>query len=131
MSIIFFFPLTLIALFESQIAHSRSERLRAYFSGPVPEEEGDPKVEDPSCDDDGGVICRVKFEELVKAFPKYGFFPSSLKPKRINISKPRRSQADHQHGRDGVRRNQPRDYRHARLSRRPREAYSRHVGRAR
>lgn len=74
MSVIFFLPLTLIALFESQIAHSRSERVRAYFDGPVPEEEGDPKVEDPSCDDDEGEICTVSFDELVKAFPKYVSF---------------------------------------------------------
>jgi len=70
MSIVFFIPLTLIAFFESQLSHSRSERIRAYFSGPPPEEEGDPKVEDPECDDEGGQISTTKFEELVSRFPE-------------------------------------------------------------
>jgi hypothetical protein len=70
MSTIFCVPLTIIALFESQISHSRSQRLQLYFSGPPPEEEGDPKVEDPSCDEEEGEISKVSFEELVKKFPK-------------------------------------------------------------
>lgn len=64
-------PLTLIALFESQISHSRGQRLRLYFSGSPPEEDGDPKIEDPSCDEEGGEISRTKFEDLVKSFPEY------------------------------------------------------------
>lgn len=71
MSTIFFVPLTVIALFESQLSHSRSQRIRAYFSGPPPEEEGDSKIEDPSCEDDGGEISTIKFDDLVKAFPEY------------------------------------------------------------
>ena len=74
MTSIFFVPLLLIALFESQIAHSKSQRLRQYFTGPPPDEENDPKIEDPACDDDGnGEISNYKFEELVSAFPKYVF----------------------------------------------------------
>ncbi|CAD6589939.1 MAG: hypothetical protein TREMPRED_005579 [Tremellales sp. Tagirdzhanova-0007] len=69
LSTLFFVPLTLIALFESQISHSRSQRLRLYFSGSPPEDDGDPKIEDPSCDDEGGEISRTKFEDLVKSFP--------------------------------------------------------------
>lgn len=70
MSVIFFVPLSMIALFESQIAHTRSDKLRAYFSGPAPEEEGDPKIEDPGTDDPNGEISKVSYEELVKVFPK-------------------------------------------------------------
>ena len=70
MSSLFFLPLTLIALFESQISHTRSDRLRAYFSGPPPEEEGNAKIEDPSSEDPRGEISTVSFEDLVKVFPK-------------------------------------------------------------
>ena len=70
MSIIFFFPLSLIALFESQVANKNSERLRAYFNGPAPDEENDPKIENPGCDDENGQISTIPFDELVKAFPK-------------------------------------------------------------
>ncbi|WVR03896.1 hypothetical protein IAU60_000895 [Kwoniella sp. DSM 27419] len=79
MSTIFFIPLMLIALFETQIAHSRSQRVRAYFSGPPPDEEGDPKVEDPSCeDDDEGEITKIKFAELVKVFPNTALTESAV-----------------------------------------------------
>jgi hypothetical protein len=70
MSTIFFIPLVIIAVFETQISHSRSERIRLYFAGPAPEEEGDPKVEDPESDDPNGEISKYSFEELVKAFPE-------------------------------------------------------------
>lgn len=70
MSILFFIPLTLIALFESQMANTRSGKLQAYFAGPIPEEEGDPKVEDPGSDDPNGEISKVSFAELIKVFPK-------------------------------------------------------------
>ncbi|WWC60249.1 uncharacterized protein I303_102815 [Kwoniella dejecticola CBS 10117] len=84
MSTLFFIPLTLIALFESQIAHSRSQRLRAYFSGPPPDEEGDPKVEDPTVDDDSqGEISKVKFEDLVKVFPNTALTEGALVQREI------------------------------------------------
>lgn len=70
MSIIFFVPLSMIALFESQVADKHSERLRNYFNGPAPEEEGDPKIENPSCDGASGEISTIPFDDLVKAFPK-------------------------------------------------------------
>jgi hypothetical protein len=70
MSTMFFIPLFSIAFFESQISHSRSQRLRSYFAGPPPDEEGDPKVEDPSSEGDEGEISKVSFDELVKKFPK-------------------------------------------------------------
>ena len=77
MPTVFFLPLTIIALFESQISHTHSQRLRILFSEPPPEEEGDPKIEDPACDDDDGEISTVKFDDLVKAFPKYVYLPAT------------------------------------------------------
>ncbi|EIW66614.1 hypothetical protein TREMEDRAFT_74757 [Tremella mesenterica DSM 1558] len=68
MSIVFFPVLILVALFESQIAHSKSHRLRDYFSGPPPDEEGDPKIEDPTCEEEGE-ISRLTFEQLTEKFP--------------------------------------------------------------
>ncbi|ORY27438.1 hypothetical protein BCR39DRAFT_538029 [Naematelia encephala] len=85
MSTLFFVPLTMIALFESQISHSRSEKLRAYFSGPPPEEEGDTKVEDPSCEDDEGEISRVSFAELVQAFPDTALTESAVIFKELQV----------------------------------------------
>ncbi|WVF67133.1 hypothetical protein IAT40_001878 [Kwoniella sp. CBS 6097] len=86
MSTIFFVPLVIIAFFESQIAHSRSQRLRAYFSGPPPDEEGDPKVEDPVCDDDDeGEITKVKFEELIKVFPNTALTESAVVHREIKV----------------------------------------------
>lgn len=71
MSIIFFLPLSVIALFESQIAHPRSRRIQLYLDSSDTEAEDDPKTLDPSCsDDDEGEISKVKFEELIKVFPK-------------------------------------------------------------
>lgn len=70
MTVIFFIPLTLIAFFESQIAHSRTGMISQYFQQYDPDEEGDPKVEDPDCDDDEGIICTKSFKELSKDFPK-------------------------------------------------------------
>lgn len=71
MSVLFFLPLTVIALFESQVAHPRSRRIQLYLESNEIETEDDPKTEDPTCDDDTeGEISKVKFEELIKAFPK-------------------------------------------------------------
>lgn len=82
MSMIFFIPLSIIALWESQIARTRSERIRAYFDGPIGEEEEDPKVLDPACDeDDGGEISKVKFEDLVKVFPEYVTLSVACRPR--------------------------------------------------
>jgi len=71
MSSVFFIPLTLIAFFESQISHSRNQRIRLYFGESAPEDEGDPKIEDPGNENGEGEISTTKFEDLVKAFPKY------------------------------------------------------------
>ncbi|KAL7421162.1 Calcium channel yvc1 [Cryptotrichosporon argae] len=68
MPIIFFLPLTLIAFFEAQISRGKNVYLREYFTGPTPEDDGDPSVEDPEADDDG-TLSTVPFAELVKVFP--------------------------------------------------------------
>ncbi|WVQ73691.1 hypothetical protein IAR50_003271 [Cryptococcus sp. DSM 104548] len=78
MTIIFAIPLTVIALFESQIAHSKSRRLRQYFQGPPPDEDDDPKVEDPTCDEDEGEISTVKFDELISVFPNTALTESAV-----------------------------------------------------
>ncbi|WRT65647.1 uncharacterized protein IL334_002592 [Kwoniella shivajii] len=87
MSTIFFLPLTIIALFESQISHTRNERVRAYFSGPPPDEEGDPKIEDPSVDETEGVISKVKFEDLIKVFPDTALTEGALVQREIKALK--------------------------------------------
>lgn len=71
MSMLFFIPLSVIALFESQIAHPRSRRIELYLNGPDIDTDDDPKEEDPNCDsDDEGEISKVKFADLIKTFPK-------------------------------------------------------------
>lgn len=72
MTILFFVPLTFIVLFETNISHSKNRSISAYFNEPPPDEEGDPVIEDPTCEgDDNGEISRTKFESLISVFPKY------------------------------------------------------------
>jgi hypothetical protein len=71
MSVVFCIPLTLVALFESQLNLRANSRLKQYFEGGPEEDEDDETLQDPDCeDDDEGDICRVKFKDLVKVFPK-------------------------------------------------------------
>jgi hypothetical protein len=68
MSVIFFIPLSLIAVYESQVEHSR--RFLELFPEENLEAEGDPSVEDPEAEnDEGNQISKVKFAELVGSFP--------------------------------------------------------------
>ncbi|OWZ56704.1 calcium activated cation channel [Cryptococcus neoformans var. grubii Br795] len=70
MTILFFVPLTFIVLFETNISHSKNRSISAYFNEPPPDEEGDPVIEDPTCEgDDNGEISRTKFESLISVFP--------------------------------------------------------------
>ena len=78
MSTIFFVPLVFIALFESQISHAKSAMVREYFSGPPPDDDGDPKIEDPSVDDDEGEISKISFEDLVSKFPNTAVTESAV-----------------------------------------------------
>lgn len=64
MRVVFCVPLTLIALWESRHAGDRLER----YLGTAGQEEEDTRWEDPEVDE--GQIAKVKFDELVKAFPK-------------------------------------------------------------
>ncbi len=80
MSIIFFIPLAVVALFEAQL-NSRA-KLKEYFDPAVQEDEDDEAVRDPMCDEeeeeDGAQISRVKFDDLVKVFPKWVTKPGLL-----------------------------------------------------
>ena len=78
MSTIFFVPLVFIAFFESQISHAKSAMVREYFSGPPPDDDGDPKIEDPSVDDDEGEISKISFEDLVSKFPNTAVTESAV-----------------------------------------------------
>lgn len=70
MTVVFFIPLTIIALFETRFSRSHAPGgWTDYFDQPMPEDEEDPKVKDPS-GDEGGEICTEKFDDLVKSFPK-------------------------------------------------------------
>lgn len=70
MGTLLFVPLTLIAFFESTMNTTAHQRLKEYFSDDVLEDEDDPDLQDPKDDDENGDICKVKFEDLVKVFPK-------------------------------------------------------------
>jgi hypothetical protein len=68
MSVLFAFPLAVIALYESQVEHSR--RFLELFPESNQEAEGDPAVEDPESDNpEGHRLCKKSFAELVEVFP--------------------------------------------------------------
>jgi hypothetical protein len=69
MTVIFIVPLSIIAVYESGVVHSRRGLLHDYFADPIPEDEDDPKVMDPEVNDPNGIICKKSFEELVATFP--------------------------------------------------------------
>lgn len=69
MTVVFFIPLSMIAVYESGVVHARRGLLHDYFAEQIPDDEDDPKVMNPECNDPNGVICKVSFEELVSAFP--------------------------------------------------------------
>jgi hypothetical protein len=70
MTLIFCVPLSLIALYESQLARKKSDRIISFFNIPELDEEGDPKIENPSSDDPEGEISTIQFDELIMVFPK-------------------------------------------------------------
>ena len=72
MGVLFFIPLTLIALYESTTKR-KYVWMENLFRGDdeAPQdclENRDPEVNDPNCE--GLVISKMPFEELVRAFPK-------------------------------------------------------------
>jgi hypothetical protein len=83
MTIIFFVPLCLIALFESQVVH-RSGALNAYFNEPLAEDDEDPAIQNPDSNDPSGVICKVDFESLVRVFPNTTVTESTVILREIN-----------------------------------------------
>lgn len=69
MGTLLFIPLTVIAFFESTLNTTAHQRLRQYFSDDVLEDEDDPELQDPE-EAEEGTICKEKFADLVKVFPK-------------------------------------------------------------
>lgn len=73
MSVLFFIPLTTIALYEAELDPSKNKWIKDWLSHPdqglddVPEHR-DPVVDGPDADK-GWEISKVKFDELVKMFP--------------------------------------------------------------
>ncbi|CAE6444243.1 unnamed protein product [Rhizoctonia solani] len=70
MFVVFFIPLTMIALFEAHLDTRRNVFMRHMFSATQDGEDEDPENRDPQVTDDNGlVISKKSFDELVKAFP--------------------------------------------------------------
>ena len=73
MGILFFIPLTLIAIYESTSDKRKHAWMGDWFRGDdeaaedCPENR-DPEVDDPNCE--GMKISKVPFEELIKSLPK-------------------------------------------------------------
>lgn len=69
MGTLLFVPLTLIAFFESTLNTTAHQRLRQYFSDDILEDEDDAELQDPQ-EAEEGTICKEKFADLIKVFPK-------------------------------------------------------------
>ena len=72
MSVLFFIPLSIIALYESTRGNAKFKWMNDFMNGSF--EEGDsPAIRDPEVDegdvDEGYAISKVPFSELIKAFP--------------------------------------------------------------
>lgn len=73
MSMLFFVPLSMIALFESQRAAGRANLSLILGNNEIDVgEDDDEAVRNPDCDeDDQGDICVKSFDELCSSFPEY------------------------------------------------------------
>jgi len=73
MTTIFLIPLSLIALFESTFSTRKNNWMKNWLRGNDEGEADEPRNRDPEVDgkdaDDGLVISRVKFAELITVFP--------------------------------------------------------------
>ncbi|CCO31900.1 Calcium channel YVC1 AltName: Full=TRP homolog [Rhizoctonia solani AG-1 IB] len=70
MFVIFFIPLILVALFEAHLDTRRNIFMRHMFSATQDGEDEDPNNRDPQVSDENGlVISKKSFDEIVKAFP--------------------------------------------------------------
>ncbi|KAJ1309032.1 hypothetical protein OPQ81_004713 [Rhizoctonia solani] len=67
--VVFFIPLTIIALFEAYLDTRRNVYMRHMFGATQDGEDEDPENRDPHVDEGGLVISKKSFDELVKAFP--------------------------------------------------------------
>ncbi|KAJ7167506.1 calcium activated cation channel [Mycena filopes] len=91
MGVVFFLPLTMIALYESVTEQpAKHAWMKRWLSGNDEGEDDRPEYRDPEVvdDDSGGsgpgrVISKVKFEELVKAFPNTNQSSEALMLKEI------------------------------------------------
>ncbi|KAJ7180384.1 calcium activated cation channel [Mycena crocata] len=86
MAIVFFVPLTLIALYESVADANKNAWMKRWLSGNDEGEDDRPEYRDPDVDDGEGrgrVISKVKFAELVKAFPNTNQSSEALMLKEI------------------------------------------------
>ncbi|ESK95069.1 calcium activated cation channel [Moniliophthora roreri MCA 2997] len=79
MSVIFFIPLTIIALFESTFKQQREEWARNWLHGMDQGAEDYPETRDPEVDDENGLkISKVLFTELIKVFPNTSMSSDTL-----------------------------------------------------
>jgi hypothetical protein len=82
MTTIFLIPLSLIALFESTFNTRKNNWMKNWLRGNDEGEADEPTNRDPEVDgkdaEDGLVISRVKFAELIKVFPNTEQVESSI-----------------------------------------------------
>ncbi|KAH7343410.1 calcium activated cation channel [Rhizoctonia solani] len=70
MFVVFFIPLTMIALFEAHLDTRRNVYMRHMFNATQDGEDEDPENRDPQVTGENGlVISKKSFEEITKAFP--------------------------------------------------------------
>lgn len=69
MMVLFFIPLTALALFETTLDTTTNRFMKNWFGATEDGEEDDPENQDPDVDEEGMVLSKVPFAELVKAFP--------------------------------------------------------------
>lgn len=73
MTVLFFVPMTVIALYESTSSKNRNRWLDDFINGTALDEDDNPATKDPDVDEadarNGVVISKVPFSELVKVFP--------------------------------------------------------------
>lgn len=91
MTTVFFIPLVVVALVESQLDVRASLIIRNLYDHVDEGEEEDPKNQDPETDhEDGMEISRVPFSDLVKEFPnsyqvRFGSLPDHTWQRLIKV----------------------------------------------
>jgi hypothetical protein len=69
MFVVFFVPLTLIALFEAYLDTRRNVFMRHMFTATQDGDDEDPDNRDPQVNEGDLVLSKKSFDELVKVFP--------------------------------------------------------------